>query len=81
MKVKIEIDCTPEEARTFMGLPDVQPMQAAVMAKMERQMMDGIEALSPDAVLKSWMGVLQPGADQLRETFMGMLKSGFPTPR
>lgn len=23
MKVQIEIDCTPQEARTFMGLPDV----------------------------------------------------------
>ena len=22
MKVNIEIDCTPEEARTFLGLPD-----------------------------------------------------------
>ena len=26
MKVQIEIDCTPEEARTFMGLPDVEAM-------------------------------------------------------
>ncbi|MXP10848.1 DUF6489 family protein [Pseudoblastomonas halimionae] len=25
MKMNIEIDCTPEEARTFMGLPDVTP--------------------------------------------------------
>ena len=24
MKVNIEIDCTPEEARQFMGLPDVE---------------------------------------------------------
>lgn len=24
MKVNIEIDCTPEEARKFMGLPDVE---------------------------------------------------------
>lgn len=24
MKVHIEIDCTPEEARRFMGLPDVE---------------------------------------------------------
>ncbi|MDP3906262.1 DUF6489 family protein [Novosphingobium sp.] len=23
MKVHLEIDCTPEEARTFLGLPDV----------------------------------------------------------
>ncbi len=23
MKVNLEVDCTPEEARTFLGLPDV----------------------------------------------------------
>ena len=39
MKVTIEIDCTPVEARQFMGLPDVQPMQAAVMAEIEKRVM------------------------------------------
>ena len=34
MKVHIDIDCTPEEARVFFGLPDVQPMQEAVMNEM-----------------------------------------------
>lgn len=28
MKVNIEIDCTPEEARRFMGLPDVEQANA-----------------------------------------------------
>lgn len=28
MKVHVEIDCTPEEARTFMGLPDVNKVNA-----------------------------------------------------
>jgi hypothetical protein len=28
MKVNIEIDCTPEEARRFMGLPDVDKANA-----------------------------------------------------
>ncbi|WP_340588212.1 DUF6489 family protein [Erythrobacter alti] len=28
MKVNIEIDCTPEEARQFMGLPDVEQANA-----------------------------------------------------
>jgi uncharacterized MAPEG superfamily protein len=23
MKINVEVDCTPEEARTFLGLPDV----------------------------------------------------------
>jgi hypothetical protein len=77
MKVNIEIDCTPEEARVFMGLPDVQPMQAAVMAKMERQMLEGIEALSPDSMLKTWMGLVPAGTEQMREAFMGLMKAGF----
>src|SRR5262245_24852222 len=35
MKVKIEIDCTPIEARDFLGLPDVKPMQEAMMDQMQ----------------------------------------------
>ncbi len=80
VKVNIEIDCTPDEARVFMGLPDVKPMQAAVMAKLEQQMLDGISAMAPDSVLKTWFGMM-PGTDQLRETFMGLMKGGFPAPR
>jgi hypothetical protein len=29
MKVNVEIDCSPEEARRFMGLPDVEKVNAA----------------------------------------------------
>ena len=81
MKMSIEIDCTPEEARVFMGLPDVKPMQAAVLAKMERQMLDGIDSVSPESVLKSWMGAMPAGAEQMRDAFMGLLKTGFTPPR
>ncbi len=35
MKVKIDIECTPEEARQFMGLPDLTPMQNEWMQKMQ----------------------------------------------
>ena len=77
MKVNIEIDCTPEEARKFMGLPDVQPMQVAVMAKMEQQMLDSIDALSPDSVLKTWMGLIPAGTEQMRDAFVGLMKAGF----
>jgi hypothetical protein len=43
MKVTIEIDCTPLEAREFMGLPDVQPMQAAMMDKLQEKMMANLD--------------------------------------
>ncbi|MDR3523475.1 MAG: DUF6489 family protein [Acetobacteraceae bacterium] len=80
MKVNIEIDCTPDEARTFMGLPDVKPMQAAVMAKLEQQMLDGISAMAPDSLLKSWFGMM-PGTEQMRDAFVGLMKTGFNAPR
>ena len=36
MKVHVEIDCTPEEARAFMGLPDLSKAQAAYSEGMEQ---------------------------------------------
>ena len=38
MKVHIEIDCTPEEARTFMGLPDVGKANAVYVDMMSKAM-------------------------------------------
>ena len=38
MKVTINIDCSPEEARTFMGLPDVRPMQEALLKELEARL-------------------------------------------
>jgi hypothetical protein len=55
MKVNVEIDCTPLEARQFFGLPDVQPMQTAVMEKLQHQMMDNIQKVSPEALMQSWL--------------------------
>jgi len=77
MKVTIEIDCTPEEARVFMGLPDVKPMQEAVMAKLQQQMNDAVDAMTPDAILKNWMATVPAGAEQMRDALMGMIKTGF----
>ena len=43
MKVHVEIDCTPEEARAFMGLPDLTKAQAAYSESMEKAMHDGLD--------------------------------------
>ena len=55
MKINIDIDCTPEEARLFFGLPDVNPLQQAVMARIERQMLDAADTMSPDSIMKMWL--------------------------
>lgn len=38
MKIHIEIDCTPEEARSFMGLPDVGKANAVYVDMMSKAM-------------------------------------------
>jgi len=77
MKVTINVECTPEEARTFFGLPDVQPMQTAMMDEMQKRMKDGMESMDMDNLMKMWMpGVAQsgmpgnvPGLDQFQKMF------------
>ena len=77
MKVTINIDCTPDEARQFMGLPDVKPLQAAVLAKREEQMLTAADAMSPEAMLKSWFTAMPQSADQLQKLFSGFLTQPF----
>ena len=67
MKVTIEVDCTPDEARQFIGLPDLKPMQAAIMARMEAEMMQAVERFSPDAMLRSWMSLMPQTPEQFTE--------------
>ena len=55
MKVTFDIDCTPEEARKFLGLPDVAPMQEAVMKQMQDQMQENIKAMDPETMMKTWL--------------------------
>lgn len=72
MKINVEIDCTPEEARRFFGLPDLRPMQEAVMAKLQEQMLDAVSATSPEALLKAWMPMVPQTPEQMREAMARM---------
>ena len=76
MKVNVEIDCTPLEARQFFGLPDVQPMQTAVMDKLQQQMMANIEKVSPEALMQSWFTFDPKIAERFQDMFVTMAGLG-----
>ena len=76
MKVNVEIDCTPLEARQFFGLPDVSPMQTAVMDKMQQQVMANIEKVSPEALLQSWFTFDPKLAERFQDMFVAMAGLG-----
>ena len=66
MKVTVEVHCTPEEGRRFLGLPDVVPMQQAAMEKFQQRMESAVEASTPEALLKAWMPM---APDQMQQAF------------
>ena len=55
MKLNIEIDCTPAEARAFLGLPDVTGVNEHLVAEMQKRMDANMAALAPEELLKNWM--------------------------
>ena len=55
MKFSIDIDCTPDEARAFFGLPNVEVLNKAIMDQVQMRMMDHMKVMSPDEMMKAWM--------------------------
>lgn len=75
MKVTIDIECTPQEARSFFGLPDIAPLQQEVLERLQEQMLKNIEVLDPVAVWKSWFPATSQGLEELRKAFAGAARA------
>jgi hypothetical protein len=61
VKVSLDIDCTPEEARRFMGLPDLTPIHEAYVAKLGGFMNEGITPDVMTDMMKSWGPMSEAG--------------------
>jgi hypothetical protein len=70
MKINVEVDCTPLEAREFFGLPDVKPMQAAITEKLQASMVASLESLSPESLMQNWFDPKM--AERFQSLFGGM---------
>jgi len=64
MKINIEIDCTPEEARRFFGLPDVEPVQRRVMEALEKRLTEAVQNADSAALFDQWMPLTLKGIEQ-----------------
>lgn len=67
MKIAINIDCTPEEARAFLGLPDVKPMQEALLQEVQERLAANLRAMDPETMLKTWLPAAIKGFEQWQE--------------
>ena len=72
MKITVDIDCTPEEARSFLGLPDVKPMQEHLMQELQERMSAGLRAMQPDEMLRTWLPANLKNVEQMYDALLRM---------
>ena len=68
MKVRINVDLTPEEARAFFGLPDVASFQQELLEKIRDQMLAGAEGFDPISLMKPFFDT---NLEAMRKAFSG----------
>ena len=76
MKMTIEVDCSPEEARRFLGLPDVTPINEHMVEMVKSKMDANMSMLAPEELMKSWMAFGQGAQDQFRQLIEAGLRGG-----
>ena len=69
MKVSLEVDCTPMEARAFLGLPDVTALNEHMVREMKTRLDANLAMAAPEELMKNWMAF----GGQASEQFMKLM--------
>ncbi|MGH6718590.1 MAG: DUF6489 family protein, partial [Alphaproteobacteria bacterium] len=64
--IKLDINCTPEELRAFLGLPDLGPIHRLVVDGLAARTTGSLKALDPEAMIKAWLGSGAQGLQALQ---------------
>jgi hypothetical protein len=75
MKFNIEIDCTPEEARRLVGLPDLEPLHDIYLSRVKELMAKGITPDMVQTMVKSWVPMGEGGLG-LVQSLLGQFGGG-----
>lgn len=76
MKITINVDCSPEEARAFLGLPDVAPLQDAAMAHMKAHLDKAVASMNPESVMKTLFPVGPEKMAEMQKAFWSQFSKG-----
>ncbi len=75
MKITIEIDCSPQEAREFLGFPDIKPLQDVILADATERVKSSVAAMDAEGFLKLWLPMGLQGIEQLNRLFQSQFRA------
>ncbi|MCP5153509.1 MAG: hypothetical protein H6983_05050 [Ectothiorhodospiraceae bacterium] len=76
MKIDIELDVTPEELRTFLGLPDVKPIQDEMLAALRERLLAGSEDLDPVRMMQPFLTPNVGAMEAMQRAFWQAFSAG-----
>tara|TARA_R110000868_G_scaffold80384_1_gene228361 strand:- start:3990 stop:4274 length:285 start_codon:yes stop_codon:yes gene_type:complete len=75
MKVTIDVDLSPEEARRLMGLPDLEAMQQRLLGQLEKQLASNLSYIDPEMLVKAVLPVGAQGLENFQNLLWGLAKT------
>lgn len=75
MKVTVNVDCTPEEARAFLGLPNVEPLNDMLVQQMKSRLEQNIQQMQPEEIMKTWSSFGVQAQDQFMKLMQTATKA------
>ena len=69
MKITFDIDCTPQEARAFLGLPDLAPLHDIYLDRMKTYVSEGLNPGDFEKLARTWMPGIADNLEQWRSSF------------
>ena len=76
MKIRIDIDCTPEEMRDFLGLPDLKGLQEEMMAGLQEHMTRAMTSGDPEALAQAWSALGMKNMETMQKAFWSAMSGG-----
>jgi len=73
MKITVNVDCTPDEARNFFGLPDVKPLQAEMMKIMRDKTLENLKMMEPEGIMKMMTQGMNQSMGQMNDWFNAVM--------
>lgn len=76
MNIRLDIECSPEEARRFLGLPDLTPVHAVFVDRLEDLVKRALTPAEAENVIRSWVSAGFQGMGAVQKAFWDVARGG-----
>lgn len=77
MKIRLDVDATPQELRTFFGLPDLGPFHDEMIRQLQANMRAGAEGYDPLSLMNKVVPQGMQGLEAMQRLFWESMHRNF----